>query len=73
IYDKAASYYKKASEESKNSYTTPLFLKKLGLVYEELQDYKKAIDTYQKIRDEYPESAESTTIDSFLARVQAKI
>lgn len=73
IYDKAASYYKKASEKSKNSYTTPLFLKKLGLVYEELQNYQKAIDAYQKIRDEYPESSESTTIDSFLARVQAKI
>jgi len=72
IYDKAANFYKKAAENSKNTYTSPIFLKKLGLVYEELQDYKNAESTYQKIRDEYPESAESTTIDSFLARVQAK-
>ncbi len=72
IYDKAANYYKKAADKSKNVYTTPLFLKKLGLVYEELQDYKNAESTYQRIRDEYPQSSESTTIDSFLARVQAK-
>ena len=72
IYDKASNYYKKAAEKSSNAYTTPLFLKKLGLVYEELQDYKNAEATYQKIRDEYPESSESNTIDSFIARVQAK-
>ena len=72
IYDKAANYYKKAAEKSANAYTTQIFLKKLCLVYEELQDYKNAEASYQKIRDEYPESAESTTVDSFIARVQAK-
>ena len=72
IYDKAVNYYKKAAEKNKNAYTTPLFLKKLGLVYEELQDYKSAEAAYQQIRDEYPESSESTVIDSFIARVQAK-
>ena len=72
IYDKAANYYKKAADKSSNAYTSPVFLKKLGLVYEELQDYKNAENAYQKIRDEFPESSESTTIDSFIARVQAK-
>ena len=72
IYDKAATIYKKAADKSQNAYTTPLFLKKLGLVYEELNDYKNAEAAYQRIRDDYPESAESTTIDSFIARVQAK-
>ncbi|MFZ4261791.1 tetratricopeptide repeat protein [Sphingobacterium sp. HJSM2_6] len=72
IYDKAANFYKQAADKSSNVYTTPLFLKKLGLVYEELQDYKNAETTYQRIRDEFPESNESTTIDGFIARVQAK-
>lgn len=72
IYDKAADYYKKAANKSNSSFTSPMFLKKLGLVYEELQDFENAEATYQKIRDEFPESAESTTIDSFIARVQAK-
>ncbi|MDM1046982.1 MULTISPECIES: tetratricopeptide repeat protein [Sphingobacterium] len=72
IYDKAANFYKKAAEKSSNTFTTPVFLKKLGLVYEELQDYKNAEATYEKIRNDFPESAEATTIDSFIARVQAK-
>ena len=33
-YSKAVTYYKKAADKSKNSFTSPLFLKKLGLVYE---------------------------------------
>ena len=72
IYDKATTIYKKAADKSKNGYTTPLFLKKLGLVYEELNDFKNAEAAYQRIREEYPESVESTSIESFIARVQAK-
>ena len=72
IYDKAASFYKKAAEKGANTYTSPMFLKKLGLVYEELQDFDAAEQAYQKIRDLYPQSAEATTIDSFIARIQSK-
>lgn len=72
IYDKAANFYKKAAEKSSNIYTSPMFLRKLGLVYEELQDFAKAEAAYQKIHNDFPESAEATTIESFIARVQAK-
>lgn len=71
-YKNAADYYKKAADKSKNSYTTPLFLKKLGLVYEQLNENKQAEEAYSKIKTEYPESAEASTIDGPLARVQAK-
>ncbi|MDR2282812.1 MAG: tetratricopeptide repeat protein [Sphingobacterium sp.] len=71
-YKNAADYYKKAADKSKNSYTTPLFLKKLGLVYEQLNEYKQAEEAYSKIKTEYPESGEASTIDGPLARVQAK-
>ncbi|MBL1409678.1 tetratricopeptide repeat protein [Sphingobacterium faecale] len=71
-YKNAADYYKKAANKSKNSYTTPLFLKKLGLVYEQINENKQAEEAYSKIKTEYPESAEASTIDGPLARVQAK-
>lgn len=71
-YKNAADYYKKAASKSKNSYTTPLFLKKLGLVYEQLNENKQAEEAYTKIKSEYPESTEASTIDGPLARVQAK-
>lgn len=71
-YKNAADYYKKASEKSQNSYTTPLFLKKLGLVYEQLEENKLAAEAYSKIKFDYPESAEASTIDGPLARAEAK-
>lgn len=71
-YKNAADHYKKATEKNKNSYTTPLFLKKLGLVYEALEDFKNAEKVYQSIKSDYPESAEANMIDGPLARAQAK-
>ncbi|WP_313188245.1 tetratricopeptide repeat protein [Sphingobacterium siyangense] len=72
-YKKAADYYKQASEKSSNSYTTPLFLKKLGLVYEAQNDYKNAETAYKKIKTDFPESQEASTIDGLLGRVQAHL
>lgn len=71
-YKNAADYYEKAVGKSKNSYTTPLFLKKLGLVNEQLNEYQKAEKAYQQIKTDYPQSTEASTIDGPLARVQAK-
>ena len=72
-YKKAASYYKSAAEKNKNSFTTPLMLKKLGLVCEVQQDYKQALTAYEKIKSEYPESHEANTVDALIARVQVKL
>lgn len=71
-YNNAADYYQKAAAKSKNGYTTPLFLKKLGLVYEQLNEFAKAEEAYAQIKTDFPESAEASTIDGLLGRVQAK-
>ena len=71
-YSKAVTYYKKAADKSKNSFTTPLFLKKLGLVYEEQKEYKSAEDAYQKIKSDYSDSFEASVIDSYIARAQSR-
>lgn len=71
-YSKAITYYKKAADKGKNGFTSPLFLKKLGLVYEEQKEFKSAEDTYQKIKTDYPESYEATIVDSYIARAQAR-
>ncbi len=72
-YKKAASYYKSAADKNKNSFTTPLMLKKLGLVCEVQQDYKQALTAYEKIKSEYPESHEANAVDALIARVQVKL
>lgn len=71
-YSKAITFYKKAADKSKNSFTSPLFLKKLGLVYEEQKDFKSAADAYNKIRTDFPESAEAASVDTYIARAEAQ-
>lgn len=71
-YGKAITYYKKAANKTENSFTSPLFLKKLGLVYEEEKDFEAAFKAYQTIKEKYPESAEASNIDQYIARVEAQ-
>ena len=70
-YKQAATYYKKAADKASNKFTSPMFLKKLGLVNETLNDFKGAEEAYAKIKTDYPESQEAAMIDEYLARVQA--
>jgi tetratricopeptide (TPR) repeat protein len=72
-YDKAETYFNKAISKSNNKFLTPLYLKKLGLVYEAQNDNKSAEDTYKKIKSDYPESPEAQTIDGYIARAEAKL
>lgn len=72
-YDKAETYFKKAADKANNTYLTPMYLKKLGLVYEAANDNKSADDAYKKIKRDYPESAQAQTIDAYIARVEAKL
>src|SRR6201994_1551777 len=49
-YDKASTYFKKAADKASNKFLSPIYLKKLGLVYETQKDYKSAVDTYKRIK-----------------------
>ncbi len=72
-YKKAASHYKKAAEKNSNAFTSPLLLKKLGLVYEAQNDFKQALDTYKRIQSDFPESQEATSVESYIARAEARL
>src|SRR5690606_20703794 len=72
-YKKAASYYKKAAEKNTNLFTSPLLLKKLGLVYEAQSDFKQALEAYKRIQSDFPESHEATSIESYIARAEARL
>lgn len=72
-YNKAETYFSKAAEKAKNDFSSPFYLKKLGLVYEAENDFKSALDTYKKIKTDYPMSTEAQNIDEYIARAEAKI
>lgn len=68
---KALSAYRKAYEYKPNDFTTPLFLFKAGLVNEQLGNNAQAMELYERIRLEYPNSTEATNIDRYIGRVSA--
>lgn len=65
--DKARTYYEKAVKEEKNNFLTPYYLKKLAIVYGLENNTEKAIDTYKRIKYEFPASIEALDIDKYLA------
>ncbi|TKC12089.1 tetratricopeptide repeat protein [Pedobacter polaris] len=72
-YKQAATYYKKAADKASNKFTSPMFLKKLGLVNENLKDFKAAEEAYTTLKTQYPDSQEAAMIDEYIARVQAQV
>lgn len=67
---KGISKYLEAAEYAGNSFNTPLFLMKAGQLYELENNFSEALSIYERIRDEYPESNEGTTIDKYISRVK---
>jgi len=64
------TYYLKAAEQSKNKFTSPMYLKKAGLAYESLNNYKDAVKVYQRIKTDYDKSTEGRDIERYLARAR---
>ncbi|MCC6691234.1 MAG: tetratricopeptide repeat protein [Bacteroidia bacterium] len=69
--DEGVSYYLKAAERNKNKFTSPIYLKKAGLAYETLNNYKDALKVYQRIKTDYDNSTEARDIEKYIARAKA--
>ena len=71
-YKDAVSLYRKAIDAADNVMTTPHFLKKLGLVYEQIGEYSAAAAAYRRIEENYPSSLEARDIAKFIGRTEQK-
>lgn len=71
--EEAISFYEEATNKHKNEFITAIYLKKLGLVYEETNKYKKALTAYKKIKKEYPNSEEARDIDKYIQAAEMKL
>ncbi len=69
----AATYYGKAAAKNANDFTSPMFLMKQGLTYEILNDYAKALNVYQTLKNEYPSSSEAFEVSKNIANMQEKM
>ncbi len=72
-HGKAVTFFIKAADQDENDFTAPLYLKKAALVYEHLGEYKKALDLYEKINNDYPRSDIARDIEKYIAAMKMKI
>ncbi|MEO9532134.1 MAG: tetratricopeptide repeat protein [Crocinitomicaceae bacterium] len=69
-YDQAAQMFEEAAQREANEFTSPMFLKKAGLVYEKQGKNAEALTAYTKIKEDWSTSTEAGDIDKFIARIQ---
>lgn len=62
--------YLDAAMMAENSFHSPIYLMKAGMLYELDGNYAEALKLYEKIQDKYPESNEGRSIDKYIARVK---
>lgn len=68
-YSEASVKYEEAANMMDNDFTTPLYLKKAASCAEQLNDFKKATEYYQRIIDDYPQFTIQYDIERYHARV----
>ena len=68
-YKNALAAYEKAAGTIDNMFAAG-YLLKAGQVAEELGDKEKALAFYNKIKDQYPQSAEASDIDKYITRIE---
>jgi len=62
----AFDYYVKAAELKDNNFSTPLFLFKAGNTAMELENYSKAQELFERIKNDYPNAVEAQNIDIYI-------
>lgn len=62
----ALGYYDQAIAHSDNDYTAPKYLYKAGVTALEVGRNDKALEYFQRIKEDYPDSGEARNIDAFI-------
>ena len=68
----ALSYYEQAVSHSDNNYTTPKYLFKAGITALETGEKDKALQYFQRIKDDFSSVPEATNIDVFIGMAKSQ-
>ncbi|TND03691.1 MAG: hypothetical protein FD123_3903 [Bacteroidetes bacterium] len=66
--EEAVNYYLKAAQKNSNKLTSPIYLKKAAMAYEDMGKKADARKLYEQIKTEFSESQEAQQIDKYIAR-----
>ena len=69
-YEAAANSYMSAADMSPNDWTTPMYLMKAGLCAEEIKNFEKATECYQRVKDDYSSYGQTHQVDKYIARTK---
>ena len=68
--EKAAATLLKAAKRADNATLSPLFYLQAGQIFEALGDKAKALDCYETIKNDYPQSFQRQDIDKYIERLK---
>lgn len=63
----AIRYYEKAAKASQNFVVAPTALWKAGMMHMQQNEYDKAVECFQQVKDNYPESSEYAEMDKYIS------
>ena len=69
----AVTYYGKAAAKNANDFTSPMFLMKEGITYEMIGDFGKALNAYQTLKKDFPNSNEAFEVSKNIANMEEKM
>jgi len=69
----ALEYYQKAISLNDNEFAVPFVLLKAGLTAESLGKNAEALEFYEQIKNDYPDSRQALDIDRYIGRMQAQL
>ena len=70
-YARGGDLFRRAASIVEDDLNSPGYLMAAGRAYEKAGDFEEAVDAYERIREEYPESTQAQDIDFVLARARA--
>lgn len=71
--DEAVGQFMKAADLVKSDYTTPMFLMKAGIVYQQMNDWKNAAKCFSRVTTDYPSSPDLNMAKKYEARAKEKL
>jgi tetratricopeptide (TPR) repeat protein len=70
--EEATAQFMKAADMVKSDFTTPMFLMKAGIVYQQQNDWKSAAKCFDRIAVDFPASPDAVTARKYAARAKGK-
>ncbi|HKJ07075.1 MAG TPA: tetratricopeptide repeat protein, partial [Flavobacteriaceae bacterium] len=68
--EEALNFYLKAADLRDNMFSTPMFLFKAGNTALDIEEYDKALEIFNRIKNEYPNSEEAKNIEIYINKAK---